>query len=96
MIGKLQNPVTEIKSFLSHINIPKLSKDKAKLCDEELTERDLYGSLRSMQNDKSPGSNGLTKENYETYWNELKDSFIYSVSETKKKAFKYISKTGRH
>ena len=38
-----------------------------------------------MENDKSPGNNGLTKEFYELFWNELKEIFIDSVSETKEK-----------
>ena len=75
----------EIKNFLSHINIPKLSEDKRKLCEEDLTEKDLCDSLKSMQNDKSPGNDGLTKEFYETFWNELKETFIDFVSETKEK-----------
>ena len=33
-----QKTVTEIKSFLSDINIPKLFEDKRKLCEEDLTE----------------------------------------------------------
>ena len=38
-----------------------------------------------MQNDKSPGNIGLTKEFYETLWNEMKEIFVDSVSETKEK-----------
>ena len=38
-----------------------------------------------MENGKSPGNNGLTKEFYETFWNELKEIFIESVSESKEK-----------
>ena len=38
-----------------------------------------------MQNDTSPCNDGLPEEFYETFWNELKEIFIYSVSETKKK-----------
>ena len=53
--------MTEIKSFVSNINISKLSEDKAKICGKDLTENDLQDSLKSMQNDKSPGSDGLTK-----------------------------------
>ena len=49
-----------------------------------------------MQNDKSLGNDGLTKEFYEKFWNELIEIFIDSVSETKKTAFKYISKTGHY
>ena len=69
----------EIKSFFSHINIQKLSEDKAKLCEEDLTEKDLYNSLKSMQNDISPGNEVLIKEFYKTFWNELKEIFIDSV-----------------
>ena len=82
-----QKTVTEIKSFLSHINIPKFSEDKAKLCEEDLTEKDLCDSLKCTQNDKSPGKDGLTSKFYETCWNELKEIFIDSVSETKEKGY---------
>ena len=65
-----QKTTAEIKSFLSHFNIPKFSEDKSKLSDEDLTEKDLYGSLQIMKNDKSPGKDSLTKEFYGTFWNE--------------------------
>ena len=38
-----------------------------------------------MQNDKYPGNDGLTKEFYATFWNELKEIFVDSVSEAKEK-----------
>ena len=56
-----QKSATKIESFLSHINIPKLSEDKAKLSEEDLTRKDLYDSLKILQSDKSPGNDGLTK-----------------------------------
>ena len=46
--------IAEIKNFLNHFNIPKLSKDKANVCDKDLTKKDLYKSLKSLQNQKSP------------------------------------------
>ena len=47
----------EIKSFLRHINIPKLklSEDKPKLCELDLSEKDFHDYLKSMPNDKSIG-----------------------------------------
>ena len=62
--------------------IPNLSEDKAKFCEEDLTKKYLYDSLKSMQNDQSLGNDGLTKEFYEKFWNELIEIFIDSVSET--------------
>ena len=38
-----------------------------------------------MQSEKSPGNDGLTREFYETFWTELKEIIVYSVSEAKEK-----------
>ena len=78
-----QKTTAEIKDFLNGIDVPKLSENQVKPCEEDLTEKDLYNSLRSMQNDKSPVNDGLTKEFYETFWDELKKIFVNSVKEAK-------------
>ena len=57
-----------MEKFSSDVDISKLSQNQAKLCEENLTEKDLYSSLKSMLIDKSPGNDGLTKELYETFW----------------------------
>ena len=44
-----------------------------------------------MQNDKSPGSDGLAKELYETFWNEMKEIFVDFVLEAKEKGHLGIS-----
>ena len=46
-----QKTVAEIKNFLGHLKIPKLPEEKSKLCEEDLTKKDLCDSLKSMQND---------------------------------------------
>ena len=83
--------MTEIKSFLRHLNIPKLSEGKPKLCEDDLTEKDLYDSLKIIQNDKSPGSDGLTKKFYEMFWNGLKKIFVDSMLETEERGRLSIS-----
>ena len=35
--------------------------------------------MKGILNNKSPGNDGLTKEFNETFWDELKDSFINSI-----------------
>ena len=66
-------------------NVLKLPENQARFCEETLTEKDLYNSLESMPNCKYPGNGGLTKGFYETFWNELKEIFVGSVSEAKGK-----------
>ena len=36
-----------------------------------------------MKNNKSPGKDGLTKEFYEDFWDEIKELFIASATEAK-------------
>ena len=63
----------------------KAYKDKSKSWEEDLTKKDLYDSLKRMQNDKYPGNDGFTKEFYETFWNELKEIVVDSVLDNKEK-----------
>ena len=35
--------------------------------------------MKSMKNNKTPGNDGLTKEFYETFWDELKTLVMKSV-----------------
>ena len=61
-----QKTAIEMETFFSGVDIPKLSKNQSKLCAENVTEKDLYNSLKSMQSDKSPGNDGSAKEFYDT------------------------------
>ena len=46
-------------------------------------EKELLNALNSMTNNKSLGNDGLSKEFYETFWNELKDPLLKSFYHTK-------------
>ena len=50
--------------FLNTLGTGKLSTDQITFCDIELTEKYLYGSIKRMKIDKSPGNDGLTKKCY--------------------------------
>ena len=38
-----------------------------------------------MQNNKSPGNDGLRKKFYETFWNEIKHPLMNSIMEAREK-----------
>ena len=53
-------------------------------CKENLTEQEIYKSLASFKNNKSPGNDGLTEEFYCCLWNDIKDIFMKSLCESNK------------
>ena len=75
--------VSEIEKFLCNITTPSLNKDQINLCKKDLSEPDLYNAMKNMQNNKSPGNDGLTKEFYEGFWEEMKELLIASAAEAK-------------
>ena len=75
--------VSEIEKFLCDITTPSLNKDQINLCKKDLSEPDLYNAMKNMQNNKSPGNDGLTKEFYEGFWDEIKELLIASATEAK-------------
>ena len=75
----------DINHFLNTLDIPKLSTDQIILCHIELTEKDIYDSMKRLENDKSPGSDGLTKEFYITFWDDIKATFISSLKQAKER-----------
>ena len=46
--------------------------EKRELCEGELTEKEVKDALNKMENNKTPGNDGLTKEFFETFWLEIK------------------------
>ena len=65
--------------FLSSIQVPCLTEEQSAKCDFLISEEELICALKNMPKNKSPGNNGLTKEFYKTFWDELKIPFIASL-----------------
>ena len=66
------------EEFLDKIDIPKLDIGDKDLCDKDLSESELYMTLLGMENNKSPGNDGLTKEFYVFFRHEIKELLINS------------------
>ena len=85
---KLRTNSESLNKFLNNISISFLSETEKQLCEEELKEKDIYESMVSFDNIKSPGNDGLTKEFYQTLWQDVKDIFFNSLQESKR--LKYL------
>ena len=83
--NKPANTSEDCESFLSEASVPKLNYEDAIICVANLNELELLKALKSMQNKKSPGNDGLTKEFYEMFWNEIKNPFMNSIMEAREK-----------
>ena len=65
--------------FLSSIQVPCLTVEQSAKCEFLISEEQLICALKNMSKNKSPGNDGLTKEFYEIFWDELKIPFIASL-----------------
>ena len=79
------NTSEDCESFLNEVYVPKLNNEDARICVGDLNELKMLKALKTMQNNKSPGNDGLTKKLYETFWNEIKHPFMNSIMEGREK-----------
>ena len=94
-----------LETYLNTISFPKHTKEKSKTLDGEITENELFIALQSTENNKSPGNDGLTKEVYITFWNEIKTPLLLAIetaylvkqlsTSQKQAVIKLIEKKGR-
>ena len=75
-------------SICNDLTIASLTTEQSLSCEKNLTEKEIYNSLISFENNKSSGNDGLTKEFYCTFWDDIKDTFMKSLKESKK--LKYL------
>ena len=73
---KLSFKNENLTQYLENISMPCLSKEKQDSCEGVITEKELFEALKSMQNNKSPGNDGLSKEFYE------KMPFMYAIQKS--------------
>ena len=64
------------------INIPILTEEQSQTCEGPINESELLNALLSMPNNKSPENDGLTKEFYEIFWEEIKIPLCNSITKS--------------
>ena len=70
----------ECLEYLENLNLPRLSDAEKAVCEGLLTEQECWEALISMGNNKSPGNDGLTKEFYICFFNEIVSYLIDALN----------------
>ena len=53
-----------------------LNQEEKLVCDDLLNEYECGLALKEMQNNKSPGSDGIAIEFYKIFWNDIKTHLL--------------------
>ena len=69
--------------FLIDIQLPTISDENYTTFETEIAEDNLLVALKSIHNNKTPRNDNLSKEFYETFWEDVKDVFINSLKQKK-------------
>ena len=72
--------VEECLEYLTTLKISKLSGVERESCEGLLTEKECWDPLQRTKNDKSPGSDGLTKEFYVCFFDEVSNILITALN----------------
>ena len=57
-------------TLLESITLPCVINDQKVVCDNDLTDKELFDALKGIPNNKSPGNDWLTRKFYEKFWDE--------------------------
>ena len=76
--------VRKVKGFLKRYSQNLCKNHYLKLItSRSCSKQEVTDVLESFSNDKSRGNGSLTKEFQETYWSEIKEPFMNSISQSK-------------
>ena len=72
----------KINDFLAGIKIQSLDENLRQSCEGEITELECDQVLKSFQNGKSPGNDGIPVEFYKQFWSRLKSLLVKCYNES--------------
>ena len=73
------NPLND-KDFLDEENTIILTKEDQQTCEGELTANECLESLKCMDQNKTPGTDGLPAEFYKTFWLDISEPLINALN----------------
>ena len=77
---KNNNIDQDILSEFFGVESKKLNAEQKQKIEGKLSEEECLSALKQMQNNKSPGSDGISVEFYKMFWNDIKTYFIKSMN----------------
>ncbi len=73
------NPLVD--TFLGNSDLPKLGEAEQTICEGLVTEQECRNALKTFQNFKSPGNDGLTPEFYKYFWPAISSTLVTAYNE---------------
>ena len=70
----------EVDTFLDGLEIPKFSNDQKMRLNQRITKVEICNALKSMSSNKCPGLDGLPKEFYIVFFNDICDMLMKSYN----------------
>ena len=70
------------KGVLNKLTMPQLSFEELQLYEGTIKKDEIFKTLKSMKNNKSPGNDG-PREFYETFWASLAEPFLNFIKTAK-------------
>ena len=67
--------------LLNSLTTKALANQQYDLCENKISETDLFDSMKSMKNNKIPSNDALTKEFYKTFWDGMKTPLMIKVNQ---------------
>ena len=77
---KLQIQNENITAYLNQISIPVYIGEQSQTCEGPILENELVKALKNKSNNKSPRNDGLSKEFYERFWEDLEKPLCASIT----------------
>ena len=65
-----------IQAYLNGTNTPMLTDEEQKDCEGTISLEECHKALKTFQNNKSPGNDGLPAEFYKTFWPEFGSAMV--------------------
>ena len=77
----VDDSINSLASFVSNSDYPILNEVDKSSCEDEISLHEMGLALNSLNNDSSPGCDGISIPFYKVFWNKIKNILLVSFNE---------------